>query len=84
MYAVGVRNNGPRKLRERETNSPGCVPLQFDNLVGALYDALVDLLPILRVVVLADFGVKVAETNSRDVHTGPHRHYRMFNNLHII
>lgn len=85
MYTVGVGENRPRKLRERETNSPRCVSLQFDDLIGALHDASVDLLPVLRVVILADFRVEVVETNSRYVHTGPHRHCGcMFDNILYI
>lgn len=74
MNAVGVGEDGTRQLREREADGPGGVPLELDHLVGAAHHGFVRLLPVLGVVVGADFGVQVAEAHTSDVHAGPHRY----------
>ena len=72
-----VTQDGLADGGNRETDGPAGVALQVDDLVRALYDLLVEVVPVLRVVGLADLGIQVLQVDAANVDSTPDWHRRV-------
>lgn len=74
MNSGRVGEDSLDELCEGETDGPGGVSLKLDDLVSALHDLGVGILPVLIIGVQADVLVQVPEPHASDVHARPDGH----------
>lgn len=71
-HAVSVIEYRGADISDGERSGPGVVALQVADLLGALHDLPMDLLPVLRVHVRADVRVQLLEEHAASRHARPH------------
>lgn len=72
MNILRISQNGRSQMGYTEADGPWCVALQFDDLIGTLYDLLVEFVPFFRIVFGTDSGIDFTQTDARYINAWPY------------